>query len=168
MRKQRWHHTVALMIHGLLSNSSGVTSQSNLPRLKCVDMESHSRSGKLALTLGFWSPMWTESLTLRLMHEALNACRTSCVSQHSQKSELQHKSYKCKKAFRLRQIWSFWRTSAMSQICPVWIWQHVRYDDLRGIRALARVHSLHAFPISRVKPFASAEWLQWRLVQFTP
>ena len=37
---------MALMTHGSLSISSGVTSQSSLPRLKCADMEKCSRSGK--------------------------------------------------------------------------------------------------------------------------
>ena len=52
----------ALMIHGSLNNSSGVTSQSNLPRLKCVDISNQSRSGK----------------PLRLMHEAFNPPSKSC------------------------------------------------------------------------------------------
>ena len=72
LSKQMICQTVAMMIHGLLSSSNGVTSQSSLPRLKYVDMGSHSRSGKPC------GP--------RLRHETLDPVRDNLVIGPSQRS----------------------------------------------------------------------------------
>lgn len=61
MSKQGRCQMIALVIHGSHNNSSGVTSQSSLPRLKCVDRGNYSRSGKLFLSLAVVKSMWIDA-----------------------------------------------------------------------------------------------------------